>query len=754
MNLPADLQCRVPTPSGRGKKTSTSSMATSSLPSSSSPTSNSYSNPSLEAYASLFSNTSTASSADFYNSLASFMAAAAASGQPGSSFMPPSLTNPMYAASLASLGVLPSLGSYGFEDMMSDSKDNQGLSSRKKQDSSSSTINSSKSKNSSSTSSRSKNSDESQKKKSSKSSKGATFSPSSSSLFPPTSSASTSSLNPLLGDMDMNSMFGGPFNAFMYNPMLFNQLYAQSLAAFNSTSSASSSGPSSMSDLQYSFLSSFMPPSFDMLPPKSSEKKKSSKSSSKNTPLKPAHAHSKTPVSKSTDDFFSIYTGDPFKQPEKAHTKHSPKPASSASKVDSFLPSSSSSSSDMYSNLFKMPPSFDNIFSSSSPNDQPEDLSLSSKKKPTKTSSDSKEKSSSKSSKQSSSNKSSSSKPPSPSLPPTSLPFFLDSSSPMSLFNSSFNFPNLPSYPLKTPFDTPSLPPFSSSSFNVSDYVSNSKSSKKDSKTSSKGKKESQRKHSPVSSPSSMMDAEMLMSQFMVSAADMSKYSLMEEQLRMMSSMDLPFYMPSSFMPPSFYPFMPPPSGSSKKSPSKSESSKSKKFSESSESSRIRDSDSVAPSKKSSGTDKNKDDYGINVSSQSKLSSAFNIDTLSISSTSPSLPSFLSPFQPSFPYPPMFPSSMGMNQDDDSTEKPVTTSVSSKVSKSKSKSFASIDSISSKLLARKQGGEKEDENSILKESAQPSSEQLVNTSQSSNDSPQKNNTSCEGEIDVTDKKEE
>lgn len=805
------MQSRVLTPSGRGKKASTSQASTSipssqqltpSFSSSSAPTS--FTTPSLEAYANLFStaNTTPTSATDFYNSLASFMAAAASGGQAGSSYMPPfspSLSNPMYAASLAGLGMLPSLGgSYGFEDFLGENKDassqSTSSSSKKKQDTSSSNYNTvsnlsassnsstsgsrSNKNNSNGGNSRSKNNDDTQKKRSSKSSKNQS---SSSGAFPtPTSS---SSLNPLMGDMDMNNMFGGPFNPFMYNPMLFNQLYAQSMAAFN-PSSSSSSTPPSMADLQSSFLSSFMPPSFDMPPPistsKSSDKKKS-RSSSKNAPsssssssqvnAKPAHAHSKPATSKAADDIFSIYS-EPLKKPERAHSKHSPKPAavSSVMKMDELynmpLPSSSSMSSslDMYNSLFKMPSSFplDNLFPSTSPSDQPEDLSLSSKKKPTRDdtskrtstsgggiyAADNKERNKSNnadrpSSKQDDSKLPSSYKSPldkssAISLPSTSLssslPFFMDSSSPLSLFNSSFNFPNLPSYPLKSPFDPPPIPSLSSpSTFNIADYMPTSKpssSSKKDSKgSSSKSKKENRSlKQAPVTPPSSLMDAEsqMLMSQFMMSAADMSKYSMMEEQLRMMSSMDMPpFYLPSSFMPPnlsSLYPNLnplssfPPSSTSSSKSPTTSRSESSSKSSRKDSHDKGKQpkqqdyDDFIAGKKMFNEQEKNiKDDNIINNSSQSKLSSAFNIDKLSIPSTSSSPSPFFSPFHPSFSYPSLFSQSYPtLNQEEDSTDKPVIPP-SNKTPKSKSKSFASIDSISSKLLARKQG-DKDEEN--------------------------------------------
>ena len=164
-NLPDEMQSRVLMPSGRGRRSAAAIAAAALLPST----------------ASSSSSAPAPSSSDFYNTLASLSAMTASSGSAAADLMRFSsmpyglglgslgLTNPMYAASLASLGILPGMLSIPGFDGEGDKDVNSGCS--KEQD-------------------RSTGDD---------------------------SDIPTSSLHPSF--------------PYLYNPLIYSQLYAQSLAA-------------------------------------------------------------------------------------------------------------------------------------------------------------------------------------------------------------------------------------------------------------------------------------------------------------------------------------------------------------------------------------------------------------------------------------------------------------------------------------------------------------------------------------------
>lgn len=753
VNLPAELQSRVLTPSGRGRKSNLPQTG-SQIPSSSL-TSNASGYPSspfsglgLLSSSGTTSSTSSTTSADYYNSMATFMAAASAG--PSGSFMglpnpfsPPlgALANSMYAASLAaSMGLLPPIpgGSFGLDELTGPAGTgsmNTGASSSKEEKKDTST------KKKGSEREESKKADDAQRKKSS-------------------SKASSSSM--ATPDMDMNSLFGpSSFTPFMYNQLLLSQLYAQSLAAFNQMPGT----PGFQSPTP--FMSSFMPPPlpFDAtLPSSSTSSVASGKHNSKQSQddkKRPESTHrssgkssrdggsnaatgggNKTPSTsrKSFDDKIpKIYPdgSTPSMEKSKAHSgsnKHSPQSSRLDPKKQHPI------MEDLFSSSLMPPPMLDMFGPNSSllastlglpgpghTDDEPEDLSVSSKKK------------SSGKSDPSTSSMSMDKDPFSLSFKPPSLsgsrfpddkalgalPFFMDplvTPGAMSFLNPGMAFPDM-NFSMKSPFEQMGL----------SSKRDDQKSSKKETASSGGGSGKSsmssstsKKKESPPTSSSTSFpdpDPHSLMPQFM--AQDFARYNFMDEQLRMMTPMDIPpFYLPSFTGFPGLYPDLGPPYGTKKSSPESKDksSSSSRKHGEGSSSSQgIKEDRKEKVTKKGQDHQEPKLDFEtqLGVSRRlfspdpspsgsgaggSKASSAFNIDQLSI----PAMPSDAPLF-----FPPPFSFSLNSEARDKiensqapgvGSEDKGSTPVGSNKSltpKSRSK-LGLIDSISSKLLARKQ----------------------------------------------------
>ena len=674
---------------------------------------------------------------------------AAASAGPSGSFMgipnpfsPPlgALANSMYAASLAaSMGLLPPIpgGSFGLDELTGptgSSSMSAGVSSSKEEKKDSSA------KKKGSERDECKKADDAQRKKSSKAS--------SSSMATP--------------DMDMNSLFGpSSFTPFMYNQLLLSQLYAQSLAAFNQMPGT----PGFQSPTP--FMSSFMPPPlpFDATLPSSSTSsvasgKHSSKqsqddkkrpesthrSSGKSTRDGGSHAASgggnKTPSTsrKSFDDKIpKIYPDGSTSSMEKskAHSgsnKHSPQSSRPDPKKQHPI------MEDLFSSSLMPPPMLDMFGPNNSllastlglqgpghADDEPEDLSVSSKKK------------SSGKSDPSTSSMSLDKDPFSLSFKPPSLsssrfpddkalgalPFFMDplvTPGAMSFLNPSMAFPDM-NFSMKSPFEQMGL----------SSKRDDSKSSKKETVSSGGGSSKSslssstsKKKESPPTSSSSSFpdpDPHSLMPQFM--AQDFARYNFMDEQLRMMAPMDIPpFYLPSFTGFPGLYPDLGPPYGA-KKSPECKEktSSSSRKHGDGSCSSQgAKEDRKEKVIKKSQDHQETKLDFEAQMGVSRRLfspdpspsssggggakASAFNIDQLSIPAVPSDAPLFFPPPQPfSFSLNPEPRDKMensqasGVGSEDKGSAQ--VGSNKSLTPKSRSK-LGLIDSISSKLLARKQ----------------------------------------------------